>query len=77
MEHAVKTGWDDAALRTMYYRGLKDNVKDELMRIGNTPESLEQLSRAAINIDDKLYERSQEKRHSGQIHGRSSFAANS
>ena len=31
-EVSEKTGWDEKALITMYYRGLKENVKDELMR---------------------------------------------
>ena len=31
-EYADKTGWDDTALMTHYRRGLKKNVKEELMR---------------------------------------------
>lgn len=33
-QYATQTDWDDNALMTMYRRGLKDNVKDELMRSG-------------------------------------------
>lgn len=75
-EYAAKTGWDDKALRTMYYRGLKDNVKDELMRYGGDQSTLSLLQRAAIDVDDKLYERSMEKRHNHQSYGRSGYATN-
>ena len=46
---------------TMFCRGLKDNVKDELMRDGRRIDSLERLIEAVIDIDDKLYERAMEK----------------
>ncbi|KAI7675386.1 hypothetical protein KC318_g978, partial [Hortaea werneckii] len=39
----------------MYYRGLKDNVKDELMRSGAAQDTLERMIQAAIEIDDKLW----------------------
>ena len=47
---------------TMFRRGLKDNVKDELIRDRRRIDSLERLIKAVINIDDKLYERAIEKR---------------
>lgn len=75
-EHQVKTGWDDTALKTMFYRGLKDNVKDEMMRKGSWTDSsidLPGLQAAAIQIDDILYERAMEKRHTGQFRGRSGY----
>ena len=43
MEYAVKTKWDNNALCTIYYRGLKDNVKDELMRYGGDVSTLAEL----------------------------------
>ena len=46
----------------MFRRGLKDNVKDELIRDRRRIDSLEWLIKAVINIDDKLYERVMEKR---------------
>ena len=62
----------------MYYNGLKDNVKDELMRTKNLDiSSLDDLIEAAIVIDDKLYERAMEKRHSGSNRGRAGFPAHS
>jgi hypothetical protein len=30
--NAVKTGWNDVSLRSQYYKGLKDAVKDDLSR---------------------------------------------
>ncbi len=74
-EYATATGWDDNALRTMYYRGLKDNVKDELMRNRQDQASLIDLMKAAIDVDDKLYERAMEKKHNQNI-GRSGYATN-
>jgi len=64
-EYAVVTGWDDAALCTMYRRGLKETVKDELMRYGGDVDTLNALIEASIELDDKLYERTMEKRRLG------------
>ncbi|GAB7362630.1 hypothetical protein MBLNU230_g2941t2 [Neophaeotheca triangularis] len=41
----------------MYYRGLKDNVKDELMRYGGDQSTLPGMIKSAIEVDDALYER--------------------
>ena len=41
----------------MYRRGLKENVKDELMRSGVTIESIKDLIIEVIRINDILYER--------------------
>ena len=50
----------------MYYKGLKHNVKDELVRIGkNETTNLDTLIKSSINIDDCLYERAIEKRYTG------------
>ena len=49
----------------MYYWGLKDNVKDELLRYRAAQDTLERLIKAAIEVDDKLYERTIEKRYIG------------
>jgi hypothetical protein len=76
-EYATKTGWDKKALITMYYQGLKDNVKDELMRSAADQSTLENMVKAAIEIDDRLYERQMEKRHTGQFRGRSGYNPNS
>jgi hypothetical protein len=58
---------------TMYRRGLKENVKDELMRTGEKIDDLDDLIRATIEIDDNLYERAIERRHDVAPRGKSGF----
>ena len=48
---------------TMYRRGLKENVKNELIRSKGEFQTLEQLINKAIKINDKLYKRAIEKRY--------------
>ncbi len=62
-EYANLAEWDNAALMTMFKRGLKDSVKDELMRSGARLNTIQALVETAIDVDDKLYERSMEKRY--------------
>lgn len=47
----------------MYRRGLKDDVKKELMRTGAAINDLDALMESAIKSKDKLYQRAMEKRH--------------
>ena len=54
---------------TIYRRGLKESVKDELMRHRGVTNTLEQLIETTIDIDDKLYERAMEK-HYNNPHSR-------
>ncbi|RMY27836.1 hypothetical protein D0865_15916, partial [Hortaea werneckii] len=42
------------ALLTIYYRGLKDNVKDKLIRSSIAQDILERIIQVAIEIDNKL-----------------------
>lgn len=58
---------------TMYRRGLKENVKDELMRAGIKIEDLDNLIRATIEIDDNLYERAIERRYDIAPRGKSGY----
>ena len=74
-EYSQLSGWDDEALMTMYRRGLKDNVKDELMRDGRVIDSLDELTKAAIEIDNKLYERAMERKYDGENRGRAGFVS--
>ena len=62
-QYAAQTDWDDNALMSMYRRGLKDTVKDELMRTGAVIKDMESLMAQAIEIDDKLYERTLERNY--------------
>ncbi len=65
-EYSDKTEQDDNTLYVIYYKGLKDNVKDELVRTGkNETTNLDTLIKSSIDIDDRLYERAIEKRYIG------------
>src|SRR5258708_268553 len=54
--YALLTGWDDKSMRDQFYLGLKEEIKDEMARIGK-PAKLDDLIQAAIRIDGRLYER--------------------
>ena len=47
----------------MFWRRVKNNVKNELMRTGTFIENFEKLIKQTIEIDDKLYKRTIKKRH--------------
>ena len=47
----------------MYRRGLKEQVKDELMRDERAYETLDELIEIFIDLDDKLYERVMKKKY--------------
>ena len=68
-KHEKKIDWDDNAFMTMFRRKLKNNVKNELMRIGVFIENFEKLIEHTIEIDDKFYEGIMEKRHDGNGFG--------
>ena len=54
---------------TIYRRGLKDNVKDKLIRLGIIINTLDKLIKEVIEIDNKLFKRSIEKRYNGGVGG--------
>ena len=56
---AADSGWDDAALRSAYRRGLSEELKDLLVR--DQPSSLNELATLAHRLDDRLRERRQER----------------
>jgi len=56
-----KLDWDDDAFVAIYYRGLKDPIKDELSR-DDLPEELAQLAEKAARIDSRQRERQLEKK---------------
>ena len=62
-EYMLLTNWDEEALRVIYRNGLKEHVKDELIRSLAATDTLDRIIVEAIRIDDILYERSMEKRH--------------
>ncbi|OMJ17717.1 Retrotransposon-derived protein PEG10 [Smittium culicis] len=52
--------WNDSALCSQYYEGLKEDVKDLFARF-DRPESLPELIDLSIKIDNRLFERTLEK----------------
>jgi hypothetical protein len=60
-EIALPLGWKDQALMPLFYRGLKDGVKDELC-MKDRPEELDEYIALAVAIDNRQYIRRLEKR---------------
>ena len=58
----------------MYRRGLKENVKDELIRTSKKIDDLDDLIRVTIEIDDNLYERTIERRYNIAPRSKSRYA---
>jgi hypothetical protein len=52
--------WDDKALAFLFYKGLKENVKDELSRIPRI-DTLNELIEMAITIDNRAHARGRER----------------
>ena len=57
---AANTEWDDAALTSQFYQGLREEVKDEIART-DRPEDLQKIITRAVIIDNRQYERRLEK----------------
>jgi hypothetical protein len=57
---AIILQWGDGPLTYLFYRDLKDEVKDEIARV-ERPSDLEALITLAIRIDNRLYERALER----------------
>ena len=60
----AKLSWDDSALIPQFYKGLREDVKDDLSR-ETRPDKLHEYIEKAILIDNRLYERRLEKRGHG------------
>ena len=61
--YSALTEWDDDALIVMYWRELKENVKNQLAFDDDVMKILNTLIKVAIEIDDKLYEHAMKKQH--------------
>ena len=55
-------GYPDKALIDMFYRGLKEEVKDEVIKVRPAPLDLTEYIEMAVSIDNMLYERRMEKK---------------
>lgn len=62
LTQVVKTGWDDEAIVSHFYRGLKDHIKDEISRRDERPTTPRDMYALALKIDERYYERQMEKR---------------
>ena len=64
-EYAAFTEWNDAALQDAFRRGLKPEVKEDLMRLERHANltNIQDLIATAVKIDDELYERTLERRY--------------
>ena len=60
--------WNDAALASQFYKGLKPAVKDGLVYEHPAPSTLEELAAASLRIDSRQYERLLERK-AGQGQG--------
>ncbi|KAK1909011.1 hypothetical protein P3342_011088 [Pyrenophora teres f. teres] len=54
--------WDDAALRTVFENGLKETIKDNLVH-HDKPGDLHSLIELATRIDNRLWERTEQKKN--------------
>jgi hypothetical protein len=59
-----KLGWDDDVLIAIFYPGLKDEVKDDLVML-DQPDTFPEYVEQAVKIDNRLYERRMEKGQRG------------
>lgn len=57
---AAQLRWEDGPLIVQFYGGLKEDVKDEIAR-QDRPEELHKFIAMAVRIDNRLFERKQEK----------------
>jgi len=64
---AIDSGWNDAALITTYYSGLRDSIKDELSR-SERPADLDDLIDRVITIDERFFERRMERGKTGSTY---------
>jgi hypothetical protein len=60
--HAGRVDWNEDALVYQFYKGLKDDVKDDITRMEKRPEELQKMITAAILFDNRMYERRLERR---------------
>ncbi len=54
--------WNDSALSSQFYTGLKDSLKDDLSKV-TKPSSLNKLIQIAIRLDNRDHERRLERGH--------------
>jgi len=58
---AFRVHWGPDALKRRFYDGLKDDVKDELIKTDRDTQTLDAYMNTAITIDNRQFERRQER----------------
>lgn len=77
---AQVTGWDDAALKSLFYKGLKSDIKDGLLSMPKS-QTLDDLIQNSLEFERRLLERKAEKSRTNNTFSlmrsnpRSSFSA--
>lgn len=59
---AAKVGWNDDALASQFYRGLKEQVRVEITMRHDRPSTLKGMADLAIEIDSRIFEVQMEKK---------------
>ena len=67
--------WNNEFLMMMYWHRLKDNIKDELMCDKWIISNMNDLTKAVIKIDNKLYKRIMEKKYNEENQRRAEFTS--
>ena len=63
-QYATRTQWNEDACKALYWKGLKDRVKDALVQ-GGRSQTYETMITRSIEIDNDQYERDFEKKGKG------------
>ncbi|KAJ1194908.1 hypothetical protein NDU88_004193 [Pleurodeles waltl] len=58
----VETAWPESKRAAIFYRGLRDELKDALAQVPNRPTEISELIDLVLQIDHRLTERRAEKR---------------
>jgi hypothetical protein len=53
---AAKINWNDDALVSQFYRGLKERVREEITLYNNRPDTLKGMFDIAVTIDTRIFE---------------------
>jgi hypothetical protein len=61
---AAKIDWNDEALASQFYRGLKERVREEITLCNKQPDTLKDMFDLAITIDTRIFELQLEKKGS-------------
>ncbi|PGG94958.1 hypothetical protein AJ80_10075 [Polytolypa hystricis UAMH7299] len=59
---AAVLDWNDSALAGAAYDGLKEEVKDEIARLEERPNTLSEMIKHAVRIDTRIWERRLERK---------------